>query len=64
MEQLQFTIVLTPDEEATGVYTVTVKELPGCITQGSTVHECLSRAAEAIAGFLESAEGDARGVDE
>lgn len=62
MEQMQFTIVLTPDDEATGIYTVTMKELPGCITQGSSVHECLSRAAEAIAGFLESEAADTGGV--
>jgi predicted RNase H-like HicB family nuclease len=54
MKQMQFTIVLTPDDEELGVYAVSVKELPGCYTQGSSVFECLSRAAEAIAGFVES----------
>lgn len=64
MTGMQFTIVLTPDDETLGVYAVSVKELPGCLTQGCSVPECVSRAAEAIAGFLESAAADAGGCVE
>jgi predicted RNase H-like HicB family nuclease len=30
--------------------------LPGCLTQGKTVEECIERAKEAIAGRIASAE--------
>ena len=42
-----YTIVLEPNLEE-GVYTVTVPALPGCVTQGNTVEECIERAKEAI----------------
>ena len=46
-----YTIMLDPDFEEGG-YTVTVPALPGCITQGETVEECITRAQEAIAGYI------------
>jgi antitoxin HicB len=46
-----YTIVLDPDPD--GGYTVTVPALPGCITQGESVDECLTRAQEAIELYLE-----------
>ena len=46
-----YSIVLDPDPESG--YTVTVPALPGCITEGDTVAECLSRAREAIEVYLE-----------
>jgi len=46
-----YSIVLDPDPEEGG-YTVTVPSLPGCITQGDTVEECLAHAQEAIALYL------------
>lgn len=48
-----YTIVLDPDLEEGG-YTVTVPALPGCVTQGDTVEQCIERAQEAINGYLES----------
>ena len=45
-----YSIVVDPDPE--GGYTVTVPSLPGCVTQGETVEECLERAQEAIALYL------------
>ncbi|MBI2912181.1 MAG: type II toxin-antitoxin system HicB family antitoxin [Chloroflexi bacterium] len=51
----RFTVILEPDAEACG-YTVTVPALPGCVTQGETVAECIERAQEAIAGYTESLE--------
>ncbi|HZT06352.1 MAG TPA: type II toxin-antitoxin system HicB family antitoxin [Chloroflexota bacterium] len=49
----KYTIILEPDEEEGG-YTVVVPALPGCVTQGRSVAECIDRASEAIAGYLES----------
>jgi antitoxin HicB len=28
--------------------------LPGCITQGETIEQCIERAQEAIIGYIES----------
>ncbi len=49
----KYTIILEPDTEEGG-YTVTVPALPGCITQGDTIEQCIERAQEAIAGYIES----------
>lgn len=46
-----YSIVVDPDVD--GGYTVTVPALPGCITQGATVEECMANAQEAIALYLE-----------
>lgn len=51
----QYTIVLEPDPEE-GMYTVTVPALPGCISQGSTVEQCIERAKEAIAAWIADAQ--------
>ena len=48
-----YTIILDPDLEEGG-YTVTVVELPRCITQGETIEQCIERVHEAIEGYLES----------
>jgi antitoxin HicB len=48
-----YTIVLDPGQEEGG-YTVAVPALPGCITQGDTVEQCVERAQEAMSGYLES----------
>ena len=49
----KYTIILEPDLEAGG-YTVTVPALPGCITQGETIEQCVERAQEAIVGYIAS----------
>jgi antitoxin HicB len=49
----KYTIILDPDIDEGG-YTVTVPALPGCVTQGDTIEECIQRAQEAIAGYIES----------
>lgn len=46
-----YTIVLDPDLESG--FTVTVPALPGCVTQGETVQECIANAEEAISLYLE-----------
>lgn len=58
-----YTIILEPDVEEGG-YTVTVPALPGCITQGETVEQCIERAREAIEGFIESLTADGEAVPE
>lgn len=49
----QYTIILEPDTEEGG-YAVIVPALPGCITQGESIQQCIERAQEAIAGYIES----------
>lgn len=39
-------------------FTVTVPTLPGCITYGETVDECITNAKEAIEVYMESLEAD------
>jgi antitoxin HicB len=51
----KYTVILNPDIEDGG-YTVTVPALPGCITQGETVSQCIERAQEATAGYIKSLE--------
>lgn len=59
----RYTIILDPDEEEGG-YTVTVPALPGCVTQGDTVSECIERASEAISGYIESLQAAGETVPE
>ena len=49
----KYTILLEPDPEEGG-YTVTVPALPGCITQGETIEQCIERAQEAITVTLKA----------
>ena len=51
MNVVTYTIVLDPDIEDGG-YTVTVPFLPGCVTQGETLEQCIELAREAIAGHI------------
>lgn len=59
----RYTIILEPDPEEGG-YTVIVPSLPGCVTQGETLEECIERAKEAIAGYIESLEAHGDPVPE
>jgi predicted RNase H-like HicB family nuclease len=47
-----YTILLGPDPD-NGGYTVTVPALPGCVTEGETVVECIQNAEEAICLYLD-----------
>ncbi len=47
-----YSIVVDPDPDEGG-FTVTVPALPGCVTQGETIEECLANAQEAIALYIE-----------
>ncbi len=59
----KYTIMLDPDTEEGG-YTVTVPALPGCITQGETIAQCIKHAHEAIEGYIESLLADGEPVPE
>lgn len=58
-----YTIVLDPNPDE-GMYTVTVPALPGCLTQGKSLEECVERAKEAIAGWIASAEAHGETIPE
>ena len=51
-----YEVVLTPDLEAGG-YTITVPELPGCVSEADTVPEARRMARDAIEGWLDVASG-------
>jgi antitoxin HicB len=50
---LAYPITLYP--EADGGYTVTIADLPGCISQGETLEEAVVNIQEAKAAWLETA---------
>jgi len=52
MRVLNFTVVMTPDVD--GGYVVTCPALPGLVTEGDTLEEARSMAADAIQGYRES----------
>lgn len=52
----RYTIVLMPEEE--GGYSVMVPALPGCLSQGATVEECVANAHEAIEAWIAVATED------
>ena len=49
---MNFTVVMTPDVD--GGYVVTCPALPGLVTEGDTLEEARSMAADAIQGYRES----------
>jgi antitoxin HicB len=57
----EYTIILEPDPEEDG-YTVTVPALPGCITQGGTIEQCIEQAREAIAGYIKSLQAEGKPI--
>ncbi len=54
MSDRHYTIILIPDPEEGG-YSVRVPALPGCVTQGETIEECIAMARDALAGWLATA---------
>lgn len=54
MHKRWYTIILHPEPEEGG-YSVEVPALPGCVTQGETIEECIVLAQEAIALYIEDA---------
>jgi antitoxin HicB len=58
-----YSIVLDPEPDEGG-FTVTVPALPGCITEGDTVEECIANAQGAIALYIEELVAQGRPVPE
>jgi predicted RNase H-like HicB family nuclease len=50
---MQFTVLLTPDEEDGG-YVAECPAIPGCESEGDTVEEALANIKGAIEGCLEA----------
>ncbi len=59
----RYTIILESDP-VEGGYTVLVPSLLGCVTQGETIEQCVERAKEAIAGYIECLEAHGEAVPE
>ena len=57
-----YRVVLDPDSEEGG-YTVTVPALPGVVTQGDTVEQCLERVRDAIALHLDAIAEDGEPIE-
>jgi len=51
-----YQLILTHEPE--GGFTVVVPTLPGCITYGETIDECIANVKEAIGLYIESLEAD------
>ena len=51
--EIRYLAVLDPQPE--GGYVVEFSDVPGAVTEGATVEEALTNAAEALSGVLESA---------
>lgn len=60
--KLPYTIELIPNPG--GGYAVTVKELPGCISQGETPEEAIAMIRDAMAGWIEVALEDGLPIPE
>lgn len=60
MKVYNYRVFLTPEPE--GGFTVTVPTLPGCITFGDTIDECIANVKEAIELYIESLEADGEPV--
>lgn len=64
--QLPYTIELTPDRDEDGAegFVASVKELPGCVSQGETAEEAVANVRDAMEGWLSVALEDGVAVPE
>lgn len=60
---MEYTVILEPNDEGRG-FTVLVPALPGCVTQGRSRDEAISRAREAIAAYIDSLRKDGEPIPE
>lgn len=51
MEKLLYPACFYPCEDKLGAYTVIVPDLPGCISEGDSLDEALTMAADAASGW-------------
>jgi len=56
VQQLHYSMTVEWSDED-DAYVVTVPELPGCVTHGSTYAEAVRQAEDAIATWLDTARG-------
>lgn len=56
IQVLEYNAIFTPEEE--GGYSVTVPDLPGCLSQGDSFEEARANIKEAIELYLEDADGE------
>ncbi len=52
MEKLLYPACFYPCEDKPGAYTVTVPDLPGCISEGDSLEEALIMATDAASGWV------------
>ena len=52
METLIYPACFYPCENQNGAYTVTVPDLPGCVTEGDTLEQAIEMAVDAASGWV------------
>lgn len=52
MKKLLYPACFYPCEDKPGAYTVIVPDLPGCISEGDSLDEALTMAADAASGWV------------
>lgn len=52
MKKLLYPACFYPCEEKAGAYTVTVPDLPGCISEGDTLEDAILMATDAASGWV------------
>jgi antitoxin HicB len=62
LRHLTYKILLRPEPE--GGFTVLIPSLPGCITFGETVEECIRMAQEAVSLYIEDLQERGEAVPE
>ncbi len=50
--KLTYPAIFTPCPEQANTYTVTIPDLPGCVTEGSTLAEAILMAEDAASGWV------------
>jgi len=56
--------MVVPEHEGPGGFSVTVPDLPGCVSQGETEAEALANIREAIEGYIEGMKADGLPIPE
>lgn len=52
MEKLLYPACFYPSKDKKGVYTVVVPDLPGCVTEGTSLENAIEMANDAAAGWI------------
>ncbi|MFC0298876.1 type II toxin-antitoxin system HicB family antitoxin [Geobacillus jurassicus] len=62
MAKYYFPAIFDPGSDGSEGYTVTFPDLPGCITEGSTLEEAFRMAKDALEGYLYGMEEDSEPI--